>query len=169
MLVTLRGQSVKSIVSISVSGRLLTYPSPNPTLTLTCYQLAVVRLGEGQMGSCPDTDIDPVYPLPLLKRFLWMPKMSILSSLLSLYYYWFYCKYLYFYFIFVIAIIAIVIITIVSTTTIIIITITNSSTVIGSVPALFFWFCNIIILWSCNRTTGCNPISCIKTVKQPII
>ena len=95
--------------------------------------------------------------------------MSILSSLLLLYYYWFYCKYLYFYVIFVIAIIAIVIITIVSTTTIIIITITNSPTVIGSVPALFFWFCNIIILWSCNRTTGCNPISCIKTVKQPII
>ena len=47
MLVTLRGQSVKSIGSISVSGQLLTYPSPNPTLTLTCYQLTVVRLGEG--------------------------------------------------------------------------------------------------------------------------
>ena len=33
--------------SISVSGQLLTYPSPNPTLTLSCYQLTVVELGEG--------------------------------------------------------------------------------------------------------------------------
>ena len=32
---------------ISVSGQLPTYPSPNPTLTLTCYQLTVVELGEG--------------------------------------------------------------------------------------------------------------------------
>ena len=33
--------------SISVSGQLPTDPSPNPTLTLTCYQLTVVGLGEG--------------------------------------------------------------------------------------------------------------------------
>ena len=33
--------------SISVSGQLPTYPSPNPTLTLSCYQLTVVELGEG--------------------------------------------------------------------------------------------------------------------------
>ena len=33
--------------SISVSGQLPTYPSPSPTLTLTCYQLTVVELGEG--------------------------------------------------------------------------------------------------------------------------
>ena len=33
--------------SVSVSGQLLTYPSPNPTLTLNCYQLTVVELGEG--------------------------------------------------------------------------------------------------------------------------
>ena len=33
--------------SISVSGQLPTYPSPNPTLTLTCRQLTVVELGEG--------------------------------------------------------------------------------------------------------------------------
>ena len=33
--------------SISVSEQLPTYPSPNPTLTLTCYQLTVVELGEG--------------------------------------------------------------------------------------------------------------------------
>ena len=33
--------------SISVSGQLPTHPSLNPTLTLTCYQLTVVELGEG--------------------------------------------------------------------------------------------------------------------------
>ena len=33
--------------SISVSWQLPTYPSPSPTLTLTCYQLTVVELGEG--------------------------------------------------------------------------------------------------------------------------
>ena len=33
--------------SISVSWQLPTYPSPNPTLTLTCSQLTVVELGEG--------------------------------------------------------------------------------------------------------------------------
>ena len=37
----------RSVGSISVSGQLPTYPSPNPTLTLTCYQLTVVELGEG--------------------------------------------------------------------------------------------------------------------------
>ena len=45
--------------SISVSGQLPNYPSPNPTLTLTCCQLIVVELGEGWVGSCSDTDIDP--------------------------------------------------------------------------------------------------------------
>ena len=35
------------IGSISVSGQLPIYPSPNPTLTLTCCQLTVVELGEG--------------------------------------------------------------------------------------------------------------------------
>ena len=33
--------------SVSVSGQLCTYPSPNPTLTLICCQLPVVELGEG--------------------------------------------------------------------------------------------------------------------------
>ena len=45
--------------SVSVSGQRPTYPSPNPTFTLTCYQLTVVGLGEGYVGHCPDTDIDP--------------------------------------------------------------------------------------------------------------
>ena len=34
-------------------------PSPNPILTLNCYQLTVVELGEGKVGSYSDTDIDP--------------------------------------------------------------------------------------------------------------
>ena len=38
---------ISSYRSISVSGQLPTYPSPDPTLTLTCYQLTVVELGEG--------------------------------------------------------------------------------------------------------------------------
>ena len=37
--------SVK-IGSMSVSDQLSTYPSPNPTLILNCYQLTVVELGE---------------------------------------------------------------------------------------------------------------------------
>ena len=55
--------------SISVSGQRPTYPSPNPTFTLSYYQLTVVGLWEGQVGRCPDTDIDP-------KKFLnrWQEK-----------------------------------------------------------------------------------------------
>ena len=45
--------------SISVSGQLPTHPSLNPTLTLSCFQLTVVELGEGWVGGSPDTDIDP--------------------------------------------------------------------------------------------------------------
>ena len=55
----------KVIGSISVSGQLPTYPSLNPTLTSTCYQLTVVELGEGKVGSCPDT-IDPGYTCKLI-------------------------------------------------------------------------------------------------------
>ena len=42
-----RCNSRAQLGSVSVSGQLPTYPSPNPTLTLTCYQLTVVELGEG--------------------------------------------------------------------------------------------------------------------------
>ena len=51
-------------LSFSVSVLLLpTYPSPNPTtLTLPCYPLNVVGLGEGLVGSCLDTDTDPSSP-----------------------------------------------------------------------------------------------------------
>ena len=34
-------------------------PPPYPTLTLTCYQLTIVGLGEGYVRSCLGTDIDP--------------------------------------------------------------------------------------------------------------
>ena len=43
----LQNTRVTYIGSISVSGQLPTYSSLNPTLTLTCYQLTVVELGEG--------------------------------------------------------------------------------------------------------------------------
>ena len=33
--------------TLLVSGQLPTYPSPNLTLTLACYQLTAVELGEG--------------------------------------------------------------------------------------------------------------------------
>ena len=44
--------------SMSASEELRTYPSPNPTLTLTCYHLTVFRLREEQVRSCSDSDID---------------------------------------------------------------------------------------------------------------
>ena len=47
LVVTLSVQWDHIAWSLSVSGQLPTYPSPNPTLTLTCYQLTVVGLGEG--------------------------------------------------------------------------------------------------------------------------
>ena len=43
------GSSSTDFGSISVSGQLPTYPSPKVN----------VGLGGGEVGSCPDTDIDP--------------------------------------------------------------------------------------------------------------
>ena len=37
----------ENVESISESDQLHTYPSPGPTLTLTCYFCIVVELGEG--------------------------------------------------------------------------------------------------------------------------
>ena len=49
----------KDFGSISVSGQLPTYPSPNSTI-VNWWQVTVnVGLGEGWVGSFPDTDIDP--------------------------------------------------------------------------------------------------------------
>ena len=39
----------------------LSPPPPYPKLTLTCYQLTIVGLGEGYVCSCLDTDIDPSF------------------------------------------------------------------------------------------------------------
>ena len=44
--------------SISVSGKLPTYPSPKSTLTLTSHLGQNVGLGEGMVGSLPETYID---------------------------------------------------------------------------------------------------------------
>ena len=44
---------------MSVSEQLRAYPSLNPTLSLTCYQLTVVGLVEGWVCSCSAADIDP--------------------------------------------------------------------------------------------------------------
>ena len=44
--------------SMSVSELLSTYPSLNPTSTLTCYQLTVVGLWEVKMYNWSCTDID---------------------------------------------------------------------------------------------------------------
>ena len=41
-----------------VSEQLHTFPSPNPTLILTCCQSTVVGLGERYVRSFSDTDID---------------------------------------------------------------------------------------------------------------
>lgn len=44
---------------ISFRINVSTYPSPNPKLTLSCYQLTVVGLREGLgVCSCSDTDTD---------------------------------------------------------------------------------------------------------------
>ena len=41
--------------SVKVSGKLPTYPSPNPTLILTSHFGQNVGLGEGLVGSFPET------------------------------------------------------------------------------------------------------------------
>lgn len=57
------GQEIQSIMYISesrsVSKKLRAYPSPYPSLILTCYQVTVVGSREGQVRSCSDADIDP--------------------------------------------------------------------------------------------------------------
>ena len=44
------------------------YPFPNLKLTLTCYQLTVVGLGDGKVCSCSDTDINPCHETIVLLR-----------------------------------------------------------------------------------------------------
>ena len=45
--------------SIKVNWKLPTYPSPESTLTLTSHLRQNVGLGEGQVGSFPETLIEP--------------------------------------------------------------------------------------------------------------
>ena len=49
------------IGSVKVSGKLPTYPSPNPTLILTSHFGQNVGLGEGWVGSFPETLNDSLY------------------------------------------------------------------------------------------------------------
>ena len=44
---------------LHVFGKLPTYPSPKPILTLTSHSGQNVRLGEGQVGSFPEMYNDP--------------------------------------------------------------------------------------------------------------
>ena len=44
--------NLRILGSMSVSKKLHTYPFPNSTLALTCYQSTVVGLREGKMCSC---------------------------------------------------------------------------------------------------------------------
>ena len=53
------GATISERRNVSVSGQLPTYSSPNSTI-VNWWQVTVnVGLGEGWVGSCPDTDIDP--------------------------------------------------------------------------------------------------------------
>ena len=47
--------------SMSISEQLRTYLSPNPKLTLTCYHLTAVGLGEGQVLRYSDTEVHPYF------------------------------------------------------------------------------------------------------------
>ena len=49
------GEAIKIKGSFYVSVKLPTYPSPKPTLTLSSYLGQNVGLGEGWVGSFPET------------------------------------------------------------------------------------------------------------------
>ena len=49
------GEAIKIKGSFHVSVKLPTYPSPKPTLTLSSYLGQNVGLGEGWLGSFPET------------------------------------------------------------------------------------------------------------------
>ena len=46
--------------TLYVSGKLPTYPSPKPTVTLTSHLEQNIGLGEGYVGSFPETYNDPI-------------------------------------------------------------------------------------------------------------
>ena len=47
--------TINKFGSMTVSEQLNTYPSLYQTLTLSCYQLTVIGLGEGLVGSCSES------------------------------------------------------------------------------------------------------------------
>jgi len=76
-----RGRHSRQVGSLFVSGKLPTYPSPKSTLNLTSHLGQNVGLGEGQVGSSPDTYNDPFNLVRMLKielyhtakiGFIWM-------------------------------------------------------------------------------------------------
>ena len=60
---SLKNTQMKQRFSWYVSGKLPTYPSPKSTLTLTSHLGQNVGLGEGWVGSFPETNNDPDFPL----------------------------------------------------------------------------------------------------------
>ena len=58
VLSSMRARPYETNVSISTTTHL---PPPPTKLTLSCHQLNVLGLGEGQVCSCSDTDIDGLY------------------------------------------------------------------------------------------------------------
>ena len=73
------GELVGSFGSLYVSGKLPTYSSPRPTLTLTSHLGQNFGLGEESVGSFPETYIDLANKAPLPET-----EIDILPSGLSL-------------------------------------------------------------------------------------
>ena len=51
--------TVSSVMTISLSIKLATYPSPKPTLTLSSHLRKNIGLGEGKVDSFPETFNNP--------------------------------------------------------------------------------------------------------------
>ena len=65
-----------------VPEQLHPYPSPNSILTIPCYKLTVVGLGEGWVHGCSDTDIDQIFKCLLINyKFILTLETSINISL----------------------------------------------------------------------------------------
>lgn len=66
-----------------MSKQLQTHPSPNPTLTLTCFHVAIVGYGKELMRNYPDAENDPNVlrfgPTYLFLHCNWCSEFSILE------------------------------------------------------------------------------------------
>ena len=58
----------EAFLSLYVSGKLSTYPSPKTTFTPTSHLGKNVGLGEGQVGSFPETYNDPFSSYDIVRR-----------------------------------------------------------------------------------------------------